>query len=457
MRDNSTTGSQSATRSTRHLDRRHGRGAPRRPNIARVSLLLAGGALLLASCSSSGTGSSSGAGASSGQVSATASQTIVMATQGLGTEGSATSAAIAGFEKANPNIKVQVLALSPTSNNAYQQLTQRFIAGSSTPDVITADVVWPATFARAGWIAPLTSFHPNLGQYFPGQVASGQYQGKTYAIPWFINAEGLYYRTDLIPHAPTTPTQLVADAKAAVRADPTLLEGLAFEGAKYEGAVTAYVNFLGGFGGSLNPQNLNTPANLAALRFMRDTVTKYHIAPQAVTGWQESNVQSAFMSGQAAFAMNWPYVYSLAEAPGSPLAGKTGWIPFPSATGHPAAALGGDELAINAKSTHQAAAWKLIQYLTSPSVQIQRAISAGDPPSVQAAYTSALFSKAPYYRQEQKVFAAATPRPVSPVYPRISSALQTMLSAVLTGQQPASQALASTATQVRAIVSGQGG
>src|SRR5438093_1311076 len=90
------------------------------------------------------------------------------------------------------------------------------------------------------------------------------------------------------------------------------------------------------------------------------------------------------MSGQAAFAMNWPYVLAEAEANNSPVKGKTGWIPFPSETGKPQAALGGDMLAINAKSAHQAAAWALIQYLTSPQAQIQRALAAGDPPAVQA-------------------------------------------------------------------------
>ena len=79
--------------------------------------------------------------------------------------------------------------------------------------------------------------------------------------------------------------------------------------------------------------------------------------------------------------------------------GKTGWIPFPSAT--PQSSLGGDDLAINAKSTHQAAAYELIQYLTSVGAQDTRAISAGDPPSVTAAYNSTLYAAAPYYSRRR--------------------------------------------------------
>src|SRR5215469_3298240 len=344
--------------------------------VSRRALTLAAVAAVTAvaaGCSSSG---SAGSPAGS-QVPASAKQTIVFATQGLGGEGTATQAAVAAFEKANPNIKVSILSLSPVSDVALQQLEQRFISGSSTPDVITSDVVWPATFARPHWIANLATFHPDTSAFFSGQMSSGEYRGQVYAIPWFINAEGLYYRTDLVKTPPTTVSQLVTDARQALAKDKSLKEGLAFEGDKYEGAVTAFQDF-GGNLSSSTLSNINTPGNVAALKLMSDAIHTYHISPQAVSTWEEGQVQAAWQSGQTPFALNWPYLFQLSEAKGSNLAGKTGWIPFPSASGGtPQASLGGDDLAINAKSTHQAAAWKLIQFLTSPSVQIARAISAG--------------------------------------------------------------------------------
>src|SRR6185437_10822419 len=193
-------------------------------------------ALGVAACGSSG-GSGAGAGT---QVAASAKQTIVFATQGLGSEGTATKAAVAAFEKLHSNIKVQILSLSPTSDVALEQLQHYFIAGSATPDVITTDVTWPATFARSGWLDNLSSLHPDTSSFFSGQVATGAYGGGTYAMPWFINAEGLYYRTDLVKTPPTTIAQLVSDAKTAMAHDKSLKEGLAFEGNEYEGAVTAF-------------------------------------------------------------------------------------------------------------------------------------------------------------------------------------------------------------------------
>lgn len=419
--------------------------------IRSLAVIAAGGLLVagVAAC-----GSSAPSSPASSQVAASAKQTIVFATQGLGTEGTATANAVKAFEKIHSNIKVTILSLSPTSDVAEQQLEHYFIAGSSTPDVVTTDVTWPSTFARSGWIAKLDSFHPATSSFFPGQMATGSYSGGTYAIPWFINAEGLYYNTSLVKAPPTSIAELVSDAKTAVASDKSLKEGLAFEGDEYEGSVTAWQSF-GAAIGLKDLGNIDTPANVAALTFMYDAIHTYKIAPSAVTGWQESAVQAAWLSGQTPFALNWPYIYQLSESTtsGKPtypaVYGKTAWIPFPSAT--PQSSLGGDDLAINAKSTHQAAAYELIQYLSSVGAQDTRAIFAGDPPSVTAAYNSTLYKAAPYYANEKAVYAVVTPRPVTPVYPSISSQLQTMISSVLSGQSTAAAALSSTGPTVKQL------
>ena len=388
------------------------------------------------------------------QTGSSANQTITISLQGLGAETTETEAQMAAFHKANPNITVKPLILSPTANTAYQQLTTRFVAGSGTPDVIISDVVWPATFAKAGWIAPLDKYNPDMSQFFPAQANTVKYNGQVYGIPWFINAEGLYYRTDLVKTPPTTPQELVTDAQAAMKSDPSLKEGLAFEGFKYEGAVTAWQNFLGGFGGKLDATNINTSANEQALQFMRDAIYKYKISPTAVTQWQESDVQNAWLSGQTAFAMNWPYLLQLSQT-AAPVKGKVGYISFPSGTGTSATALGGDDLVINAKSAHQAAAWKFIQFLTTDQQQVQRAIPTGDAPAVQSAYTgsagSELFAKASYFKQALPLFKVTTNRPVTPKWPQISADLQTMISSVLSNQASAATALSSVSGQIKPL------
>jgi multiple sugar transport system substrate-binding protein len=279
----------------------------------------------------------------------------------------------------------------------------------------------------------------------PSSVAPGKYNGKTYAVPWFANTEGLFYRTDLIKTPPMTPSQLVSDAKSAMKRDPSLMEGLAFEGAKYEGAVTSFMVFAGGTGGKLNPADLDTPQNLQALQFAHDAIYKYHVAPQAVTGWQEGQVQQEFTSGHTPFAIDWPFVFATAK--GTPVQGKIGFVPFLGRGG----TLGIENLAINAKSQHVQAAWKFIQYLTSAQVQDQRAIATGDPPAVSAAYNSGLFAKASYFKQVQQVAQVAAARPASPAYLQISADLQTMFSSVYSNLTQPAAALNTAAGQVKSL------
>jgi len=384
-----------------------------------------------AACSSSGS-SSVGAGAK---------QTIVFAESGLGTEGTQTGVAIKAFEKANPNITVNIQVLSSDSTTYLASLEHDFTSGSTTPDVFESDVTYPAKFAQAGWVLPLTQFSPASKDYFSTEVAAGTFNGTLYAMPWFDNPEGLFYRTDLVKTPPSSPDQVVSDAEAAMKADPALKEGIAFEADKYEGAVTAFMTIDSAFGGTLNPADVNTPGNVAALNWLHSAIYTSKIAPQAVTSWQEGQVQAQFDSGYTPFAIDYPFVEAQTAAPA--VKGHIGYIPFPAGPGGtPGAALGGEMLAINAKTAHAAAAWKLIQYLTSPAVETARAIAVGDPPSLPGAYTSALYAKAPYFQAVKTLNTYAAPRPVNPNYLQVSSDLQTLFSSVFANSSPTAAASA---------------
>lgn len=399
-----------------------------KPLAALAALLLS----MTAACGDSG-GDDSG----SGKI------TIEFAQAGLGTEQDATNAAIKAFEAANPGITVKMVVLSTDSTQYGQQLQQRFVAGSSTPDVVEVDETNVSAYAKAGWLSPLDDLKPDVAAFLPKALAAGAYDSKTYALPWFVNTEGLFYRTDLVPTPPKTPEELVAAAQAAMRKDPKIKYGLAFEGAKYEGVITSFMAMQSAFGGKLDPANMDTPENLAALTFMRDTIATYKISPEAVTGWKEGEVQQAFTSGQAAFAIDWPFVFGTAK--GTAVENKIGFVPFLGK----GATLGVETLAINAKSKQRDAAFKFIQFLSGTDAQVQRAITTGNPPAAQAAYNDQLYAGAAFFKQVQPVAAVAVARPASPDYPKISAQLQTMFSAVLSGLQPPGAALTETAGKLK--------
>ncbi len=100
-----------------------------------------------------------------------------------------------------------------------------------------------------------------------------------------------------------------------MKADKSLKEGIAFEADKYEGAITSFLTVDSAFGGKLDPSNMNTPGNVAALNWLHDAIYTSKIAPQAVTSWQEGQVQAEFTSGYAPFAINYPFVEAQTPAP----------------------------------------------------------------------------------------------------------------------------------------------
>ena len=391
----------------------------RRAPIAVASVAL----LSLAACSSNS--STTQHSALTTQQSALTTQTITFAISGLGSEGQYTETQVSKFEKLHPNIHVAVEVLSSDSTVFLSQVDNAFAAGSPTPDLVESDITYTAEWASAGYLQPVNC---PPGQFNQGMISTGMYQGKLYSCPWFLNVEGLWYRTDLVPAPPATAQQVITDAEQALNTDHQLKEGIAFEGDKYEGAITAYMMLDKVFGGSLNNlSNVDTQQNVAALNFLHSLIYQYHVAPSDVVTYQEDQTGNDFADGYAAFATNWPYVAGLPLAPA--VKGHVGFIPFPPAPGgSPGVALGGEVLSVNAKSPHVAAVNELIDFLTSPAQETARAIAVADAPAVPAAYTPSLFTNAPIFKTVQAMAPIAAARPVTPEYLNVSADLQDLIS-----------------------------
>jgi multiple sugar transport system substrate-binding protein len=391
-------------------------------------------------CSSSST--------TAAQQSASAKQTIVFAISGLGGEGTYTEKQVAEFNAANPNIKVVVNVDSSNSTVFLSQVNNSFAAGSPTPDLIESDVTYTAKWAAGGYLAPATC---SASQFNSAMVSTGMYNGKLYSCPWFLNVEGLWYRKDLIKTPPTTPQEVITDAQAAMKADPTLKEGFAFEGDQYEGEITSFMVLDKAFGGSLNNlSNINTPQNVAALNYLHSLIYQYKVAPTSVVTYQEGQTGDDFDAGYAAFAINWPYVASGPFSNGV-TAADIGYIPFPAATGGaPGVALGGEVLSVNAKTAHLAAVTKLIAFLTSPAQETARAIAVSDAPATTAAYGAQLFANSSLWQTVQSLAGDAAARPVTPYYLNVSADLQEMISSAYasSSSDAASKAFASYASTV---------
>jgi multiple sugar transport system substrate-binding protein len=127
---------------------------------------------------------------------------------------------------------------------------------------------------------------------------------------------------------------------------------------------------------------------------------------------------------------------------------------MPHAIGRSAAALGGAQLAINARSRQPAEAWALITYLTAPTQMLERAAAAGQFPARRSVYDDpALASALPIPpAQARAIIEHAVPRPVTPVYTQLSGILQIHLHRALTRQEGPAAALSAAAAEVRTLL-----
>jgi multiple sugar transport system substrate-binding protein len=347
------------------------------------------------------------------------------------------------------------------ADQRHQLFVQWLNAWSADPDILQLDVIWTPEFAAAGWIRPLDEFGipaETLADFFNATLRANRWSGRLYAVPWFVDAGMLYWRTDLMQRAPVTFTELTAVASRVVEAGD-VTAGFVWQGARYEGLVTVFLEHLAGFGGAILAENdavvVDSPAGVRALTFMRDSIFRDRIVPEAVLTWQEEQVRFAFQNGRAAFMRNWPYAAALLGRPGeSSVAQRFAVAPMPREEGRPAAALGGAQLAINARSQQADQAWALVQYLTAPERMLERAEGTGQFPSRRSLYGNPRLADALPIPADiaQEIIERAVPRPTTPVYTQLSGILQIQLHRALTRQASPEDALHAAADSMRRVL-----
>jgi multiple sugar transport system substrate-binding protein len=387
---------------------------------------------------------------------------ITISGSAIGREGEILSRQVARFMDANPGVTVRIQQTPDDATQRHQLYVQWLNARVGSPDVLQLDVIWTAEFAAAGWILPLDRFSPDRAGFFPATIAANEWRGSLYAIPWFVDAGMLYWRSDLMERAPQSMDELNAVARRVM--DSRGIEhGIVWQGARYEGLVTVFTEYLGAFGGSIVDAGgrvaVDSPAAVRALTFMRDQI-RAGIAPRQALTWHEEECRFAFQNGGAVFMRNWPYaVAPMSDAGESRVAGRFGVAPMPGAEGGRAtASLGGAQLAINAWSRNADVAYRLIAFLTAEEAMLERAQFVGQYPPRTSLYDSpALAASLPVPPDEvRRIISAATPRPATPLYAELSAELQVALHRALTGETEPGPALAAAAAKMREIVEDSG-
>lgn len=364
------------------------------------------------------------------------------------------------FQKQHPDIHVN-LEFVP-----YEALHDKIVAargaGTNGYDVVLFDAIWPAEFTRFNLLKDVSARIPDTERekIFPGAMNTVVYKGKTLGMPWILDTKYLYYNKAMLSKAgitqpPATWQQVMDDAKI-IKDKGIVKYPLVWSWSQSEALVCDYTTLVSGFGGSFyhnGKLDFSSPASLAALKLMKSSLDEGLTNP-ASREYLEEDVRKAFSNGDAAFALNWTYMYNMANDPKqSKVAGDVAIMPAPGdAPGKAGAVNGSMGLGITQGSQHSEQAWQFISYITSQPVQDKYAKLSL--PIWKASYTDPTVAQG----QESLIKAADTSlnvmlsRPETADYSRLSNTLQQQLQAVLQGKatpQDAMKAVDKSAARLR--------
>lgn len=329
------------------------------------ALILTGMILLtLAACGDKEAGANSGGSGTQGQ--GLTGDITFMVIDSFNSDDNPLQATTNAFMAANPGIKVTIEYVA--ANSIQEKFTTAALAGSG-PDIIALDSAgWAVDAAAAGLLKPLDKdLSPIADQFYEGPLNSGVYNGSYYAVPWYMNNEGIYYNKAILKEAgianpPATWDELTEDIQKV-------------QAAGYEGITMPYFfpsyyiyPFFYQAGcpivdttGKKPVSALMTDEGKTAWKYLCDLATTYHAYPESLkdaASWDST--YAPFIQGEVAFLFcgDWAYWsvkdtnidYGIAAMP----SGKQA-----------ATLLGGYTLSINNNTKNYDAAWAYIQWLTA--------------------------------------------------------------------------------------------
>jgi multiple sugar transport system substrate-binding protein len=278
---------------------------------------------------------------------------------------------IAGFEKANPDIKVKLQTLPFDDLNAAVQ--SRVGQKDASIDLYEVDEPRLAGFAARGYLAELDDLRQQAeGKVDPGALDITTYQDKQYAMPRWTSTQLLYFNRALLekagaeapssdPASPITWEQVAADGKTAQDAGGAKW-GMVFDQIDRYYQLQPLPESKGG-GPGLTGDDMLTPdvtneGWVSAFEWYA-SIFEEGIAPRGVTPEQTA---ALFADGRTAFFAGGPWNAPLFdEAKGL----DYGVAPFPTFEGgEPASSTDSWSVGISPFSENQEAAKKFLAYMT---------------------------------------------------------------------------------------------
>lgn len=361
----------------------------------------------------------------------------------------------AEFEAANPGIKINFMSVGYDS--LHQKEVTALEGGGNTYDIIDVDCIWTPEYVTKGYIEKIDD--KVTAEMKKGIVPAARdilvYKGSYYGLPMFNDVLFFYYNADILTKAgfskPPKSWEEFVSMSQAIQGKKLAPYGSVWGWAQAEGLICYYTAIVHGFGGDLvdvkGAPKVDTPANVKALTFMVDTISRTKVSDPASITADDRSMLNAFSQGKIPFGMNWSFAWSLFNDPKeSNVVGKikVGLVPGAASEKVKSATCAGSMgLAITKTTKNREAAWKYIDFLASKPIQKKQAIAAGALPIWIALYEDKeLKAKHPALADMSAQLLTAYNRPMIVNYNEFSQVLQVEVQNALAGKKTPQQALA---------------
>jgi len=348
------------------------------------------GVAAVAALALTGCGRESGGGEEQAESVAAGKATGEITVWAMGAEGEKLGAFAKEFTAANPDAKVNVTAVPWDA--AHQKIASA-IAAKQTPDASMIGTTWQGEFAKTGALDPTPMDLIAKDAYFPGAWDTTVVDNTAYSVPWYVETRVIFYRKDLAAKAGITKPPASWDELKA------LAKAMQSGGAKWginlqpgkTGSWQSVMPFAWSNGAQLadgGKYTFDSPEMVEALRYYQSYFTE-NLAPKELA---EGALIPAFVRGDIAAFLSGPWQVSLLkEQGGAGFEDKFAVAPMPmrkSATSF----IGGSNLAVFKDAKNRDGAWKFLQWLSRPEVQVKWYQATTDLPAVQSAWQDAALS-----------------------------------------------------------------
>jgi multiple sugar transport system substrate-binding protein len=306
----------------------------------------------------------------------------------MGAEGEKLNVLAKDFMAENPDIKVDV---TPIAWDVAHDKLLTSVAGNKTPDVSQMGTTWMGEFAKTGALEEVPDTI-DQGSFFESARSTGVVDDTAYGVPWYVETRVLYYRTDIAEKAGITKPPATWD-ELKTMATAMKEKG----GAKYGISLSPnnwqeLLPFIWQNGGEVVTNgefSLDTPEVVEAIEFYQSFFKDGLTAESVPEGF---DITPAFIQGTHPMFFSGPWHIGLIKDTGGPeFDGKWAIAPMPKKeTG--TSFVGGSDLVVFKNGDNKAAAWKFVEYLSSPAVQQKWYETVSDLPSVESAWDSGTLS-----------------------------------------------------------------